>query len=151
MNWPGLLDYATKKHSGVNCVLLPDIGLGYNHMVRIIEFADGNRWVARLRMPPLSDTVSKIALETKTRCEFATILLLQQRTSIPMPKVHAIEARDQCEVKASFMLMDCMEGNVGMDLGMRVPANYKKAFFRALASIHVSTFATRLLDTQANG
>src|SRR5690606_376807 len=108
---------------------LPDIGLGYNHMVRIIDFADGNRWVARLQMPPLSNTVSKTALETKTKCEFNTMSLLQERTSIPIPKVHAVEAHSQCDVKAAFMLMDCLEGNVGMDLGMKIPPEHKKAFW----------------------
>lgn len=138
VNWPGLLDYATKKRSGVDCVFLPDIGLGYNHMVRIIKFADGNRWAARLRMPPPSDYL-EAALETSMKCEFATISLLQQWTSIPIPKVHAIEAREQHDVKAPFMLMDCLEGNVGMDLGMKVPAEHKKEFFGALARVHVST------------
>lgn len=121
VGWPRLLDYAKKKRSDMSCVLLPDISLGYNHMVRIIEFEDGSRWVARLRMPPLSDCL-QAALEISMKCEHATISLLQQRTSIPIPQIYAIEAQEQYDVKASFMLMDCLEGNAGMDLGMRVPA-----------------------------
>lgn len=135
----------------MTCVLLPDIGLGYNHMVRIIEFADGNRWVARLRMPSLSDCLLEATLETSMKCEFAAISLLQQRTSIPIPKIYAIEAREQYDVKASFMLMDCLEGNVGMDLGMRVPAEHKGKFFGALARVHVSPSAiSRCADTWLN-
>lgn len=51
MNWLALLDHVAKKRNGINCMLLPDIDLGYNHMVRIIEFTDATRWVAR---PPFS-------------------------------------------------------------------------------------------------
>ena len=36
------------------------------------------------------------------------------------------------------MLMDCLEGNVGMDLGMRIPLKYKQAFLSSLAKIHIS-------------
>lgn len=43
VNWTALLEYAAKKRKGVSCKLLPDIGLGYNHMVRIVQFSDGNQ------------------------------------------------------------------------------------------------------------
>lgn len=33
---------------------MPIVDLGCNHMIRTIEFADNIRWVARLRMPPVS-------------------------------------------------------------------------------------------------
>lgn len=43
VNWAALLEYAAEKNNGVSCMLLSDIGLGYNHMVRIIQFSDGNQ------------------------------------------------------------------------------------------------------------
>jgi len=138
MNWPALLDYAAKKRNGINCMLLPDIGLGYNHMVRIIEFADGTRWVARLRMPPLSKSGSdEDALKTIMNCEFNAISLVRRKTRIPVPQIHAFEVKSGCSMKAPFMLMDCLEGNVGMDLGMKIPPEYKQAFLSSLAKIHV--------------
>lgn len=118
MNWPALLDYAAEKRNGINCVLLPDIGLGVNHMVRILEFADEIRWVARLRMPPLAESTSgEVALNTKINREFNAISLVQQKTP--------------------FMLMDCLEGNVGMDLGMEIPPEYKETALSNLAKNHV--------------
>jgi aminoglycoside phosphotransferase (APT) family kinase protein len=138
MNWPALLDYAAKKRNGINCMLLPDIGLGYNHMVRIIEFADGTRWVARLRMPPLAKSGSdEDALKTIMNCEFNAISLVRRKTRIPVPQIHAFEVKSGCSMKAPFMLMDCLEGNVGMDLGMKIPPEYKQAFLSSLAKIHV--------------
>ena len=139
VNWRALLDYAAEKRNGINCMLLDDIGLGYNHMVRIIEFTDGTRWVARLRMPPLSKSGScEDALKAIRHCEFNAISLVRQKTSIPIPEIHAFEPQSDCNVNAPFMLMGCLEGNVGMDLGMMIPPKYKQAFLRSLAKIHVS-------------
>lgn len=145
VNWPALQEYAASKRNGINCSLLPDIGLGYNHMVRIIEFMDGGRWVARLKLPPLAKSDSpEHALETTGVCEFNTISLLRQKTSIPIPEIHAFEARFDCSVKAPFMLMDCLEGNVGMDLGMTIPPKSKQAFLSGLAKIHVHLSTVQL-------
>lgn len=97
----------------------------------------GTKWVARLRLPPLVERdTSKDALETTD--EYSTICFLRQRTRIPIPEIHAIEERSDCKMKAPFMLMDCLRGNVGMDLSMTVLPQYKKAFLRGLAKIHVS-------------
>ena len=121
-------------------MLLPDIGLGYNHMVRIVEFVDETRWVARLRMPPLAKSGSDDddALKTRMNCEFNAISLVRQKTRIPVPQIHAFEVKSGCSMKAPFMLMACLEGNVGMDLGMKIPPEYNQAFLSSLAKIHVS-------------
>lgn len=37
------------------------------------------------------------------------------------------------------MLMNCFEGNVGMDLGMEIPSAYKRSFLSDVAKLHVST------------
>lgn len=148
MNWPALLEYAVEIRNGIHCSLLPDIGLGYNHMVvRIIEFIDGRKWVARLRLPPLSGSDSCAEdLETKSNCEFNTMSLVRQQTSIPIRQIHAYEARGDCDVKAPFMLMDCLEGNVGMDLGMSLPLEYKQVFLRGLAETHVRVIKMHSID-----
>ena len=41
------------------------------------------------------------------------------------------------DIRALFMLMDCLEGNVGMDLGINIPSRYKQAFFADLTKIYV--------------
>ncbi|KAL2890649.1 protein kinase-like (PK-like) protein [Ceratocystis lukuohia] len=137
VDWVALGKYAAMKRMGIDCSLLPDIGLGYNHMVRIIEFTDGVRWVAWLKLPDLDGHYSpEDALKTKIDCEFHTISLLRQRAQLPIPEIHAYEARSDCSVNAPFMLMDCIEGNVGMDLGMEVPRQYNQSFLSGLAKIH---------------
>ncbi|KAH8745910.1 hypothetical protein F5883DRAFT_438544 [Diaporthe sp. PMI_573] len=145
VDWVALREYAAAKRKGIDCSLLPDIGLGYNHMVRIIEFTDGVRWVARLRLPSLAGCYSpEGALKTKSDCEFHTISLLRQRTNLPIPEIYAYEGRSDCSVKTPFMLMDCLEGNVEMDLGMEIPPGYKQAFLSGLAKIHVQLSTVRL-------
>ncbi|TEA15774.1 hypothetical protein C8034_v002327 [Colletotrichum sidae] len=148
VDWRSLLRYAASRRNGSGCQLLRDVGLGYNHMVRIIQFDDGVRWAARLRMPPIgsSDAFenSNESIEAMETCEYNTISLVRQKTSIPIPEVHAIEARWDCDVKAPFMLMDCLPGNVGMDLGMKVPPGFKPKFLRRLAQMHVQLATVQL-------
>ncbi|OHE90477.1 hypothetical protein CORC01_14228 [Colletotrichum orchidophilum] len=148
VDWSSLLQYAARRRNGTSCRLLRDIGLGYNHMVRIIQFDDGVRWVARLRMPPIKSSGvfedSDESVEAVEKCEYNTISLVRQWSSIPIPEVHAIEARWDCDVKAPFMLMDCLPGNVGMDLGMKIPPGYKPEFLRRLAQMHVQLAMVQL-------
>lgn len=127
INWDGLIEYASKLRNGKICKLLPDIGLGYNHLVRIIEFQDDVRWIARLRMHNKQTIVT----------EYNTILLVEQKTNIAVPKVHAVELDSENIVKAQFMLMECLRGNAGIDLGMDVPDFYKRSVFSKMAEVQV--------------
>jgi hypothetical protein len=54
--------------------------------------------------------------------ESYTNSLVGSITNIPVPRIHAVESSVFSTVRAHFMLMDCLEGNVGMDLGMKVPS-----------------------------
>lgn len=108
-------------------------------MVRIIEFDDGVRWAARLsilRLPWKEEDTpeEKRAME---ECEYNMIQLVWKESNIPVPAIHGFEASSDNKVGASFMLMDCLRGNVGMDLGMKVPAEYKTTVFTSMAKVHV--------------
>ncbi|KAJ5837501.1 uncharacterized protein N7525_002689 [Penicillium rubens] len=130
-NWDALIEYANRLRNGKICKLLPDIGLGYNHLVRIIEFQDDVRWIARLRMPPLSRAQARSSVNKQImKNEYNTILLVKQKTKIPIPSVHAIELDAENIVKAQFMLMDCLRGNAGIDLSMEVSYGVHRLPFR---------------------
>lgn len=144
-NWDALIEYANRLRNGKICKLLPDIGLGYNHLVRIIEFQDDVRWIARLRMPPLSRTQARSSVNKQImENEYNTILLVKQKTKISIPSVHAIELDTGNIVKAQFMLMDCLRGNAGIDLSMEVPNFYKRCVFSKMAEIQVLHSVHRL-------
>ncbi|CAG8897234.1 unnamed protein product [Penicillium egyptiacum] len=137
-NWNALMEYATTVRGGRECNILPDIGLGYNHMVRIIEFDDNERWIARLRMQSLSQNRGRSeTTEDIMKLEHNMILLVKENTNIPVPQVHAIELDPDCGVNAQFMLMDCLKGNVGIDLGMEVPSSHKSYVIARMAEIQV--------------
>jgi hypothetical protein len=107
-------------------------------MVRIIEFEDFIQWVARLRMPHLSEDENNSALaKIIMASEYSTIQLIQKESKILTPRVHLLELDANCPVKAPFMLMDCLPGNVGMDLDMKIPPEHKSAVFEQMAKIHV--------------
>jgi Phosphotransferase enzyme family len=138
VDWQALLNYAANVRNGVECTLLSHIGLGHNHMVRIIRFMDEVQWVARLRLPSLKDGEKFSDIAKSIECEASTIAFVRQRTRVPVPEVYAFESDSNCSAKAPFMLMECLNGNVGMDLGMEVPPEHQQAFFKGLAEIHVS-------------
>lgn len=115
-------------------------------MVRILDFADQVQWVARLRLPDLSQGIgSPIGSHdapAKSITEYNTIQLIQKETNIPVPRVHVFQGDPDAldspvKIKTPFMLMDCLRGNVGMDLAMQVPSEYKTAVFTRLAEIQV--------------
>lgn len=106
-------------------------------MVRIIEFDDNVRWIARLRMQPLTQGKDTVDTASIMKCEHNAIQLVREKSSIPVPQIHAVELNPNCKVMAHFMLMDCLRGNVGMDLGMKVPPNHKKKVLSRMAQIQV--------------
>jgi hypothetical protein len=144
VEWDALRGYAKATRNGVECVLLDSIGLGYNHMVRILKFTDQEQWIARLRMPSLDWTASQpTSSDMESECH--TISLVESVTQVPVAHVHAFEPSILNPAKAPFMLMECLRGNVGMDLGIEVPPQHKEAFFNDLAKIHVSLHPPRFL------
>lgn len=139
INWCALSASASALNKGQPCNLLPGIGLGGNHMVRILEFEDGRRWVARLRLPSLHPPqgYSKESL-MMAQTDYATASLARSRFGVPVPMIHHVSAKIDGKVGAPYMLMDCLPGNVAMDLGMQVPEKHERIFFNDLAKIQVS-------------
>jgi hypothetical protein len=138
IDWDSLIRCASVKRNGVECRLLPDIGLGYNHMVRVVEFVDQVRWIARLRMPQLRRDGEDAAKAGEImESEYRTIYLIQKESKIPVPHVHMFEADPNSQVGAQFMLMDCVRGNAGIDLSMNIPPEHKSDVYARMAEIQV--------------
>ncbi|CAI7661028.1 unnamed protein product [Penicillium manginii] len=145
IDWELLIEYAVNLRDKKRCKLLPDIGLGLNHVVRIIEFDDNVRWIARLRMESRSgnqaDTTTTNDIMSN---EYNAILLVKQKTKILIPSVHAVELSPDNAVNAKFMLMDCLKGNVGMDLGMEIPDEHKDHVYRKMADVQLELSRVQL-------
>ncbi|KAE8312517.1 hypothetical protein BDV41DRAFT_565102 [Aspergillus transmontanensis] len=144
-NWDTLIQIATIRKDELACKLLPEIGLGYNHMVRILEFSDQVRWVAKLRMPHLSrDGDGPDAGGQIMESEYYTLQLVQKESNIPVSHVHMVESAPNSPVGAPFMLMDCLRANVGMDLSMALPSQHKLSVFASIAEVQIEMFNIRL-------
>ncbi|KJK63959.1 Phosphotransferase enzyme family protein [Aspergillus parasiticus SU-1] len=70
--------------------------------------------------------------------------LIQRETNIPVPHVHVAKSNSSSPVGAPFMLVDCLRGNMGMDLSMAIPSEYKLGVFASTAEIQIEVFNMRL-------
>ncbi|PLB45783.1 hypothetical protein P170DRAFT_364182 [Aspergillus steynii IBT 23096] len=135
VNWDRLLTYAASLRNHPSCILLPEIGLGYNHMVRIVEFPDKVRWLARLRLSSVSPSAN-ISEHSQMECEYYTIRLVQEASEIPVPRIHDFMNCSVSQIGADLMLMDCLRGNAGIDLNMDIPLHHKGSVLSRMAEIH---------------
>ncbi|KAF2489588.1 hypothetical protein BU16DRAFT_597006 [Lophium mytilinum] len=145
-NWDALLEYASKLRDGTECKLLTDIGMGANHMIRVIEFDDGKRWVARVHMPySMYDGSIKMVWDDAKETfdnEVVILNLIRESSNIPVPAIYAHETADTVGVQAPFILMECVEGNVGTDIFddktfEAFPDERKDTLFDSVAEVHV--------------
>ncbi|KAF7947001.1 uncharacterized protein EAE97_004250 [Botrytis byssoidea] len=84
-------------------------------------------------MPRLGkSTYDEAAVKRQTSCELNAISFVRQQSSIITPEVHAFKMSNDSIVRVPFILMDCLEGNVGMDVGG--PFDTATAFYTAWAS-----------------
>ncbi|WEW60881.1 hypothetical protein PRK78_006369 [Emydomyces testavorans] len=143
VNWEALCDYASSLYDGKRCVIEPEIALGGRHMVRIVQFEDKTRWIARLRMPACDnagehnkDVDEYDAADDLSKREFDCLQLVKERTTVPVPTVFGYMAGSQSKIGASVILMECLPGNVGTDLNFDfIPSEHKSAFFEEMARI----------------
>lgn len=146
-NWDALCQYASKLHHE-HCTIDPQFTMGGRHMVRRVNFQDGTRWIARVRMTiSINEDEGAELLQREIDC----MQLVKERTSVPVPKVFGYIASAN-DIGAPFMLMECLPGNVGTDLsGVEIPAQYKASFRREMARFQVRYFSTLAALTSVDG
>lgn len=141
VDWDAVCRYASELHDGEICTLNPQITMGCNHMIRILDFADGSRWIARLRM--LS---TKTGVEADAECryfqrEVDCIQLVKERIRIPVPALFGYIASANNHIGAPIMFQECLPGNCAMDLNVlkEIPTQHKSTFFAAMSELQVSS------------
>jgi aminoglycoside phosphotransferase (APT) family kinase protein len=87
IQWDALLKYASNLNGGKGCKLLPQSRTGGCHLVHLLKFGDGTRWIVRFQLDPLS-----AATAIQLQSEADTMTLLQDQSKVPMPKVHGVDA-----------------------------------------------------------
>ena len=139
IKWHALCQFASKLNDGKHCAVGPQCTNGGTHLVRIINFQDGSKWIARLRMITLT-TENEDVLSGLVQREVDCMQLVKERTTIPVPTVFGYNASARNEIGASFMLMECLSGNVITDLNddHHVPAQHKSSIYAEMARFQVS-------------
>lgn len=80
------------------------------------------------------------AISLLAQREVDCMLLVQERTSVPVPKVFGYASSVNNEIGAPFMLMECLPGNVAIEMegsSTDIPAQHKAAFYAAMAKFQV--------------
>ncbi|CAD6565669.1 MAG: hypothetical protein ASARMPREDX12_006713 [Alectoria sarmentosa] len=131
INWDALCQYASRLHDDEDCTISPQFTMGGRHMVRRVIFQSGTRWIARVRITTtMNEDEGSRLLQREVDC----IQLVQERTSVPVPTIFGYIASARNVIGAPFMLMECLSGNVGVDLsGVEIPAQHKASFHREMA------------------
>ena len=137
INWNALCEFASEVHDDMTCALDPDYSLGQRSVVRTINFVDGSRWVAKLRMTK-NDVEKENSL---VKSEFDCLRLVKECSGVPVPEVHAWLANEN-KVGAPVMLMECLPGKVVMDTNRHssdIPQKHEFNFWVDVARIQVVT------------
>lgn len=150
INWNALQEYAVDlmraqlheqagQQSTITCHMAAEYNMGGLHLVRLLEFNDGIRWVARIQLHECTDDSTKRLLH-----EVHTLSFLREHSKIPVPEVFGYKPDSSNAIGAPFMIMDFIPGDTAMDAfgGYHnhegaIPPEHKPKFCRAIAQYQV--------------
>lgn len=139
--WKELCRIASGLAGHLECKVLDQVASGLNNIVRVLEFSNQTRWVARVH---IRRSNSPLVSSTKLKTEIATMQFIKEHSDLLVPRVFAYEADENNPVSAAFMLMELLPGIVAMDaLGGRkahrgvIPREHRQNFYRSVANSHV--------------
>jgi hypothetical protein len=109
-NWGKLCSYASTLNNGTKCHVIPSTTNGLYHLIRLLEFDDKTRWVARIQMDKSTERLAK-----KLQGEVDAMALMRERTNISVPQVFGYKTDNKNLIGVAFMLMELLPGNVAID------------------------------------
>ncbi|KAI0190544.1 kinase-like domain-containing protein [Astrocystis sublimbata] len=143
-NWQTLCQIASTLNHGLPCTLLSNITNGLHNLVRILEFSDQTRWIARISLHRSPADLAKL------RSEVTVMQLIKEKSQLPVPHIFAYEANIDNPVGAPFILMEFLPGNTAMDAAGgyevhkgEIPSVYRTGFHRSVAKCQVQITALR--------
>lgn len=140
--WDELCQIATSI-AGQECKVLDQVARGLNNLVRLIQFADGTCWAARVH---IQRKASSIATATRLESEIATMQFIKENCKLPVARIFAYDVNENKNnpVRAPYILMELIPGSVAIDaLGGYdvhrgvIPKDRRKTFYRSVAKCHV--------------
>lgn len=139
INWPALLQHASRLRSGIKCQRTLHSTVGGCHLVNLLRFEDGTQWIVRFQLdPPTPASASQLQSEADT------VALIRERTGIPVPQIFGYDTLDKTDVGVPFMLMEYVPGIVAMDMDGgwdahrgEIAARHKPRFYQTMATLQV--------------
>ena len=92
-----------------DCTIKQPSLFGSYHVVYVVAFADGARWVCKIPVNGYADHFDESSSKA-LRSEALTTQMLVRETTIPLPRVHHFDASVDNELCCPFILMDFIDG-----------------------------------------
>ncbi|KAK7429709.1 hypothetical protein QQZ08_003735 [Neonectria magnoliae] len=101
---------------------------------RVHPDPDAERWVVRAPLTPCLAFGGRNKLES----EIATMKLVAEKTTIPIPKIHAYALGDSSEPLSSFVILDYVEGQELSSAQLKTLSDEQRTrLYTSLADIHI--------------
>jgi hypothetical protein len=97
--WDELCRIASGLAGHLKCIALDEVASGLNNIVRVLEFSDQTRWVARVH---IRRNNSPLVSSTKLKTEIATMQFIKENSDLPVPRVFAHEVDENNPVRNAF-------------------------------------------------
>ncbi|TID06559.1 hypothetical protein CH35J_000295 [Colletotrichum higginsianum] len=109
-NWEALTRFASRANGESPCKLHAPYTLGGSFLVRLLEFQDGTRCVARVQLRKSTPESSR-----KLLIDIDTTLLLKEKTKCPVARIFAFKLDDANAARSAFVLLEFLPGNNAAD------------------------------------
>lgn len=133
--WDQLYLIASNSNRHLPCVALDQVTSGANNIVRLLQFSDGSRWVARV----------PIKGNTELEPEVATMQYIKEYSGLAVPKVFTYALHEENLTGSTYILIEVLHGIVTMDVlsGHKVyrgviPVKYRQHFYRLVVVYYIS-------------
>ncbi|KAI5464572.1 phosphotransferase enzyme family protein [Mariannaea sp. PMI_226] len=122
------------RDDDVDCQFFqPEIRGSFN-VCYFVEFEDGVKWVVRIPLTPCLAFGSRNKLES----EVATMKLVQEKTSIPVPSIINYKLGDDSTPLSSYLIIEYVEGEKLSFAQLKsFSADERKRFFSSLANVYL--------------
>lgn len=99
-----------------------------------VQFCTGERWVVRIPLRPCL----AISPRNKLESEIATMSLIAERTSIPIPKIIAYSLTETCDPLSTYIIMEYVGGGtLSLERLKNATATQRDTLYTSLANVYL--------------
>ncbi|KAK4144484.1 kinase-like protein [Dichotomopilus funicola] len=122
--------------SNLTCIIDPSaFAHGFNNVIFEVAFSDSVYWIARIQHV----TIDASEAEDNTAdllSDITTMRVIKERTTIPVPTVHAYDVSPSNEVGYPYVLMEALPGRIlGGPIAKQVPLEHLPKVAKQLAGV----------------